>query len=103
MAKPPSLNQKRYRGRLRSLMRSAGNHLVRLYDWHSFYIIRDQSIYPNQLAPADEIARLTDAIQLLQTWLNAKGPIPDARPAPAPAGGLPSQAVPDQTSSMLAR
>lgn len=76
MARPPRPNQKRYRGRIRSDIRSAVRHLTNLYNWDVKYRAFPIASYPNQLAVLADITQLTTTLAMLQTWMGYKGPIP---------------------------
>jgi hypothetical protein len=76
VAKPPSFKQRRYRGRIRSDIRSSLTHLKKLIAWNVKYLAAASDNYPNQLAiPADMVV-VAGAAVLLQGWLDIKGPIP---------------------------
>jgi len=74
--RPPGPKNKTYRGRLRSQMRSAVNHMERLYKYDVRYRGGPMDAYPNQLAPLAQVNTLTDAITVVVAWLEQLGPIP---------------------------
>lgn len=76
MARPPRPNQKRYRGRLRSDIRSSLNHMNRLIAWNVRYLAYPIASYPNQLAPPADMTAVAAAAVVMFNWLAAKGPIP---------------------------
>jgi hypothetical protein len=80
MAKPPLPTQRRYRGRIRSLMRSAQKHLTYLQNWNNFYLGKPIDYYPNQLAPSADMVTVSVMLAQLGYWLEAGGPIP-SRPS----------------------
>lgn len=76
MPKPPSPKQKTYRGRIRSDMRSAYNHLAKLIAWNAKYLSGPVTNYPNQLAPVSQVNNISAAAVQLSQWLQQLGAIP---------------------------
>jgi hypothetical protein len=76
MSKPPTPTQRTYRGRIRADMRSALNHLLRLYGWNQKYTTGPITNYPNQLATPANMVSISGAIIELQMFLASLGPIP---------------------------
>jgi len=76
MARPPRPTAKRYRGRIRSDIRSALRHLTLLINWDSKYHSQPIASYPNQLASTSDMANVAIAAGILGVWLGQKGPIP---------------------------
>jgi hypothetical protein len=57
--------------------------MLYLWKWDGKFRNKLNITYPNQLAPAEEIDLLTNAIALMFSWLESQGPIPDASEAAA--------------------
>lgn len=57
-------------------MKSAYNHLLRLYNWNQFFLGKPATYYPNQLVVPADLVTLNAALQLLATWKAALGAIP---------------------------
>jgi hypothetical protein len=60
-------------------MRSAANHLARLYAWNQRYLTGPVTNYPNQLYTTNVNNTLAEAQTQLILLLNSKGPIPLTR------------------------
>jgi hypothetical protein len=78
MARPPSPEQKTYRGRIRADIRSAFNHLEYLYNWDQKYRENwaEGPTYPSQLGTTIDMYNMGVCLGLLERWLASKGPIP---------------------------
>lgn len=76
MRHPPTPKQRTYRGRIRADMRSALNHLNRLYNWNVFYRSKPLAYYPNQLIDAADSTQLLNMTILIENWLASLGAIP---------------------------
>ena len=76
MPRAPQPNQKRYRGRIRHVMRSALHHLQLLGKQDTTYHGKPITYYPNQLAPTIDMVQIATAAATITAWLGAKGPIP---------------------------
>lgn len=76
MPRPPRPNQKRYRGRIRSDMRSSIAHLKKLTAWNIRYNAAPLASYPNQLASAADMTTIGAGLTKLQDLFAALGPIP---------------------------
>lgn len=76
MPKPPTPQQRTYRGIPRREMRSLLNHSKMLLSWQTRFAGRPFNSYPNQLFTAAQQNQVGNFATLMQQLLDSKGPIP---------------------------